>query len=245
MKHDGCVNLAYPEHWRVGRNASARGLALIGEIGAVSHLIAPPGVASHRDEPPDAGRGWRHAIWLADAEGSPKMIDVDRPDHVRRLSTKAVVELLPESNHAFVREEMAGQIGWAAASGRREDLSRRVEVDARLSAQVEAWLRRELAAAFPGESWYEFQPTTSIEEIPNTADELLALVPERTLILDDVPPTFWSIRATAQAHLPPGLYGRSRALMVALLSLRRKLRRSAGAGNDPESEHEEVELVSS
>ena len=150
---------------------------------------------------------------------------------------------LPETNHAFVREEMAGQIGWAAASGRREDLSRRVEVDARLSAQVEAWLRRELAAAFPGESWYEFQPATSIDEIPDTVDELLALVPERTLILDGVPPTVWSVRAAAQAHLPSGLYGRSRALMVTLLSLRRKLRRSADA--DPESEREEVELVSS
>lgn len=245
MKHNDCMDLASPQDWRIGRNPTAGGLALIGEAGGVSHLIAPPGVASHHGEPPGESRGWRYAVWFADAEGLPKAIDVDRPDRVRRVSTKAVVEILPECNRAFVREEMARQIGWAAVSGRREDLSRRVEADARVRAQAEVWFRKELAAAFPGESWYEFQAGASIDEVPDTADELLELVPERALILDDVPSALWKLRAAAQAHLPSQLYGRSRTLMVALLSLRRKLRRSTGPIGDERDERTEVELISS
>jgi hypothetical protein len=177
MRFDEFVSFGIPEHWSIGPAPSGGGQVLVGEAGAVSHLIAPPGAGAHVHERTSARAGWRHAVWCADRDGEPKAIDVDPPDSIQWLATRAVINQLPEELHEFVRCEMARQIGWTVAFGHRESGAPRVEADARRGAQAENWLRDELEMAFPRERWYARRTKVAVFEVPDTADELLDLLP--------------------------------------------------------------------
>jgi hypothetical protein len=109
--------------------------------------LAPVGVRSHEREPVASLERWRCARWAeADAllAGAP-------PDQLDELSVRELVLLVPEPHQDWLRRQLEGQLKAIVAFGDHVSHVR----GRRWAEQAAKRLRRELARAFPGESWHD------------------------------------------------------------------------------------------
>jgi hypothetical protein len=140
--------------WHCEHASENNDLWLVGLERRRLHVLAPPGVALCRGAEA-AGKtrtlpeGWRWASWERPDEEHWPIIDEDPPDRVRRIDTEAVLFLIDAELHELIWSCLWSQLQIARRIGRQSPGLVPGEDLARTSALSAAWLRDELARAFP------------------------------------------------------------------------------------------------
>lgn len=141
-------------------------------------VFAAPGVAlpepAMRSVDAAVLRGWRRAVWPLDED---LVLELDPPAATFRVATIEVCCDMPDELRSMVRSIMVDQLHVALAFGESSSRELVVDEEARARQASVSWILTELREAFPDEVWELPQPSMLPAVIPDTPDELLALLP--------------------------------------------------------------------
>ncbi|HEX5927431.1 MAG TPA: hypothetical protein VFY45_26680 [Baekduia sp.] len=145
-------------------------------------IMAPPGVRvlpNSAEHTPAWIEGWRAALWTFD-DDIAVAVEVEPPQYRRALSTAEALYCLGDAHHDVVEQLMVDLLFSAATLGQTSESGGLQDTSVQVSVSLVLWIKSELDAAFPGRTWRDPGPALLSSEVPDTFEEVMALLAPNT-----------------------------------------------------------------